>query len=238
MRSRAWCITINNYTFEDMLSLHRDLWYRYLIFGFEVGENGTEHIQGYVYFDEAKTMESLKKKLPRAHLEPAKGTPEQNFDYCKKDDEYYEDGIKPEQGRAQWHKIKEAMANPKDNPHLFNQYRKTYKFIENEKIKKRTDKTVIIAPGSKKYDYDGAFIESDFDTYDGEEIVIRMAYWDSTVEQWYHGFPYKFTRGYEIIHVNPKVYVLLYDNIVEYNYLIKKYSDIVDQVIDAKRIRE
>nr|QTE03329.1 MAG: replication-associated protein [Anser anser CRESS-DNA-virus sp.] len=95
IRSRAWCFTINNDTFDD-LDMLLEAEFVYCIFGFEMGENETPHIQGYIYFENPREMKGIKKKVfPRAHLEIARGSPEQNYEYCSKDGEYYEFGEKP-----------------------------------------------------------------------------------------------------------------------------------------------
>lgn len=74
---------------------------QYLIIGNEVGkEEQTPHLQGYVRMKNQITMKVLKRKyLPRAHLEIAKGTDEQNRTYCSKDGEYKEYGTMKKQGR-------------------------------------------------------------------------------------------------------------------------------------------
>jgi len=75
LRSRAWCFTINNDTFDDLEKM-LDMTFQYLVFGFETGgKKKVCHIQGYVYFNNALSQSSVKKKLPRAHLEVTKGTP-------------------------------------------------------------------------------------------------------------------------------------------------------------------
>lgn len=72
----------------------------YLVAGIEVGEEGTPHLQGYVYFQNARSLAALKKMLPRAHLAPAKGTGVQNKAYCTKDGNVLiEAGTVPVQGR-------------------------------------------------------------------------------------------------------------------------------------------
>ena len=54
-QSKYWCFTLNNYTDEDVDGV--DAWeYDYVIFGKEVGDNGTPHLQGYV---ECKTKKRL-----------------------------------------------------------------------------------------------------------------------------------------------------------------------------------
>lgn len=85
-RARAFVFTINNYTDDDadaVKALASEC--KYVIAGFEVGEQGTPHIQGYVYFDSARTFKSVSKKIPRAHLDKARGSPVANKDYCGKD---------------------------------------------------------------------------------------------------------------------------------------------------------
>lgn len=46
----------------------------------------TPHVQGYVEFKSAKRLSTLKKWLPRAHFEKAKGSAEDNIKYCSKED--------------------------------------------------------------------------------------------------------------------------------------------------------
>lgn len=96
-RARGWCFTINNWNRSDIDEIS-ELDYRYIVTGFETGESGTAHIQGYVLFRSAIAFSSMKRKLTRAHLEAAKGTPQQNWTYCSKDGEWCEDGDRPFQG--------------------------------------------------------------------------------------------------------------------------------------------
>lgn len=78
---RAYVIVINNYTEEDIQQVN-NLQCIYLVYSYEVGEETqTPHIQGYVYFKDAKTMSAVSKKLKRAHLEPAYGEAEANKQY-------------------------------------------------------------------------------------------------------------------------------------------------------------
>lgn len=93
-RSRSWCFTVNNYTEQDRDQL-RALSCQYLVFGYERGEEGTPHLQGYVHFKSAKTMSAVKKLLPRAHLEERRATVDRAVEYCKKDGDYEEFGDKP-----------------------------------------------------------------------------------------------------------------------------------------------
>ncbi len=68
----------------------------YLIFGKEIGTNGTPHLQGYVCFDTRKRQATVKAVVSaRAHLEVKRGSPKQAADYCKKDGDYKEFGKLP-----------------------------------------------------------------------------------------------------------------------------------------------
>lgn len=59
---------------------------RYAIWQAEAGENNTVHLQGYIEFHLPQRRTAVSKILPRAHLEPRKGTREQARDYCRKED--------------------------------------------------------------------------------------------------------------------------------------------------------
>lgn len=97
-KNRSWCFTINNYD-ENDIEACKALNYKYLCIGFEQGESGTPHIQGYVTMTSPTSFNSMKNKLKGAHLEVAKGNATQNRAYCIKDGEYYEDGDIPRQGK-------------------------------------------------------------------------------------------------------------------------------------------
>jgi len=85
-RSRGWCITLNNPTPRDYENLQKlASASRYLVCQLEhAPTTGTPHYQGYVYFDNARTFQSLVRRLPRAHLTIARGTARENRAYCTK----------------------------------------------------------------------------------------------------------------------------------------------------------
>lgn len=105
-RSRAWCFTLNNYDEPDY-----DIACRYMIIGDEVGESGTPHHQGYIYFDRVKSFIQMKSMLPDgAHIERAKGSPSQNRDYCSKEKIFLERGELPVQGkRTDFERVRDAL---------------------------------------------------------------------------------------------------------------------------------
>ena len=95
-RCRGYVFTLNNYSEEEVECLRKLQGYKYLIFGKEVGENGTPHLQGYVYWKNAKSFSSCKKTLGnRFHIEVQRGSCEQAIDYCKKEDQFEEIGVAP-----------------------------------------------------------------------------------------------------------------------------------------------
>lgn len=99
-KTRAWCFTLNNWTTEEYNTIVSCAC-RYMVVGKEVATTGTQHLQGYVYFKNARTLDQVKQKLncDRLHLEKARGNPEQNLLYCSKDGDYVELGEKPKSSK-------------------------------------------------------------------------------------------------------------------------------------------
>jgi len=89
---RNFVFTINNWEEADIERL-KSLSPTYLVYGKEVGESGTHHLQGYAELARTVRFTTVTKILQgRAHLEPRKGTPRQASDYCKKDKDFVEEG--------------------------------------------------------------------------------------------------------------------------------------------------
>lgn len=136
LRSRDWCFTLNNYVDQDITQLE-EIDCKYVIYGKERGDSGTPHLQGYVYFANARTGAQARRLLPRgAHIEKRMAKdPGLAIDYCKKDGDYTERGEPPasqeEKGRrgmeaARW-AIKKARTGDiasieTEQPGLFLQY--------------------------------------------------------------------------------------------------------------------
>lgn len=99
-KSRAYVFTINNPVEADFVNV-RALAEEseYLIYGKEKGENETPHLQGYVRFGNQRHFNFVKGYISRAHIEPAKGSPQQNFEYCSKQGDFVEFGERPKQGK-------------------------------------------------------------------------------------------------------------------------------------------
>jgi hypothetical protein len=119
VRSNRICFTINNYHEIDIL----DQWNKYieakgeeinyLVIGEEIGSSGTPHLQGFLHLKKDPKscgIQFWKSEIPAgqtAHFENAKGTDEQNLEYCKKDGPYLEVGA-PTESMCRWKNIFET----------------------------------------------------------------------------------------------------------------------------------
>lgn len=101
------CFTLNNPTVLEIENLHRgveELNANYIVFQLEKGEQGTEHIQGYIKMRKRFTLAGIKVNIgERCHVERARGSAKQNRKYCMKDEGRvegpWEYGSLPEQGK-------------------------------------------------------------------------------------------------------------------------------------------
>ena len=98
-RSTKWVFTLNNPTQDEISSIHafaETAHCQYLIYGNEVGAEGTPHLQGYVKFTLPQRLSYLRNKISdRGHYELARGSPQQASDYCKKEGDFHEFGTLP-----------------------------------------------------------------------------------------------------------------------------------------------
>jgi len=96
LQSKHWCFTLNNYTVEQIEKVDQYLnwecnkW----IYGFEVGENGTPHLQGYMILNTKKRMTQIKNEtgLNGIHLEITRNK-RTSPSYCAKDGNYVQEGF-------------------------------------------------------------------------------------------------------------------------------------------------
>lgn len=87
---KAVQLTINNpetngYTYEMITKLLNGSKIKYACMCREIGESGTEHIHIYILFPSARRFSTLKKRFPKAHIEKAYGSPQDNRDYIRKE---------------------------------------------------------------------------------------------------------------------------------------------------------
>jgi len=129
--AKHWCFTLNNPTDDEKHLLHThgeeigledgDPLFSYLIFGREVGESGTPHLQGFFILSKKARIPQIKQipGLERCHLEMARGTPTQAATYCKKDGDFDEYGSIPLVGTAnQWETFRDWVKDQPEAPTL------------------------------------------------------------------------------------------------------------------------
>lgn len=96
-----WCFTVNNWQEDDqerLKKLFEDDICVYIVWGREVGEEGTPHLQGFVQFENKQRFKQVQKMIPGAHLSRAR-LPDEAAEYCKKDGDYTECGEKRTRGK-------------------------------------------------------------------------------------------------------------------------------------------
>lgn len=133
-KARSFCFTWNNYSEGDIEHLKSQAC-KYLIAGKEKGESGTPHLQGFVTFENPRSFESIRTKflLGKCHVEVSKSATA-SIKYCKKDGDWFETGIAPEQGRRHdledmVEKVKEGATNRElwqHNPTAMTLYHKSF----------------------------------------------------------------------------------------------------------------
>lgn len=91
--SKRWCFTWNNYPDDWKSYFSADCITKYII-GEEIGEEcGTPHLQGYIEFNPKKRPISVI-KTDKIFWKKARGTAEENMDYCGKDSKTHLKGMR------------------------------------------------------------------------------------------------------------------------------------------------
>lgn len=159
-RFRNFCYTINNYTNVELEELKKKELkeIKYIIIGDEVSESGTPHLQGFIIYNNAKTLSGCIKNLPsRAHVEVCKGSPYQNFEYCSKHKVIYEKGNRPEKvgqgNRQDLRNIKKKIANNENIKSMLdsNDIQNYQQLKYAESLKKYYEKKRLYKPHVKWY---------------------------------------------------------------------------------------
>ena len=118
---------------------------RYGICGVEIApETERIHWQMYIYLENGRSLESMIKDLNPRHVEVARGTPEQNIAYCKKDGNFAEWGTPPEQGYRDWEKIRRIQNTSRTEKKLGARSLYTSRSTRNRKNKIRYGKCTYI----------------------------------------------------------------------------------------------
>lgn len=203
-KSRAFCLTLNNYGVleERLLEDHMKEKCVYGIIGHEVGENGTPHLQCYLYYTNQteRGMDRWASILGsnRYHIEIARGTPTENKRYCSKEGNFTEYGILPVSQNDRW---KDAVDILKEgglvrdlivsHPQIGVTCYKNLKEIRNEFVKERSSNETTALfwfygpPGSGKSRY-AKGIDPDYykkpagpwwdETYNQQSVVLMDDY--------------------------------------------------------------
>lgn len=98
-----WNFTWNNYTDENV-DYCKSLYpaqCEYIVFGYEIGECGTPHLQGFMRMKSQMYLKTVTKLMKGCHVMPVRKTPEKAAEYCRKDGNFEEFGSlkKSEQGK-------------------------------------------------------------------------------------------------------------------------------------------
>jgi hypothetical protein len=193
--------TINNYTNEEkdaLLNISQDAGVAYLMYGEEVGEQGTPHLQGHLECVRAirrSTLSSIP-ALRRAWLQVRKGSFEQAEQYCSKDGAVSRVGERVSRGRgsrSDLDSLRDDLANGRSlreisNDHFasflryrrsINSYRALHATPRNWKVSVvvywggtglgKTSAVYENAPEGSVFTYPGS---GWFDGYDQEPIVL------------------------------------------------------------------
>ena len=101
-RLRNCCATLNNYTDEDCVKMQGFIqkYCSYGVYGKEVGESGTNHLQIYLELKDQKSVRQIRKFTPEAiaNIQPRYSPkPKEAAGYCKKG-KFTRDDEKPDEG--------------------------------------------------------------------------------------------------------------------------------------------
>lgn len=209
VRAKHWVFTVNNYGDEDC-SQFEDLkeFATYYVYGKEISDSGTEHLQCYFAFKKTIYLTQLKRYWPRGHFEVMQTKrPEIAANYCKKGEQSHEEWSKlgtkgPNFGKnAEWTEFGEisesqAAAGNRENKNIWIEARENAMQGNFEKIPPH-----ILIPnyGSfKKFHFDHQPRPEDLDDCCGEWIwgppgvgksytarIENPSYYDKMLNKWW-----------------------------------------------------
>lgn len=150
-QSRAWFITINNYT-EAEHETALDFPSKYSVVSKEVGDEGTPHIHGYYELERPMRFSTIKKRFPRANIGPRTGTAKEAREYVKKNGDFIERGEPSEQGRRKdIEEVAEKIIKGTDlreialeHPTTFIKYNRGIREMRNTLLRDRTEKPTVV----------------------------------------------------------------------------------------------
>jgi len=130
----------------------------YVSFGVEHTQEGREHHQGFIHFQNAVSMKTAARRLRSeedktngARVDRMRGTPEQNEIYCEKENPRTTYGVKPAQGQrvdvAEYmNRVREGVSEltlAEDAPNIWAQYGRRGEQLRNMLQEQRTWKTEV-----------------------------------------------------------------------------------------------
>ena len=143
---RLWCGTNYDLDFDWQKYLDESS-AQYVAWGDETcPTTGRKHQQFFVYFmNQRSSKKDVAKELGKCHVEPCKGSLQDNEAYCSKEGSYHELGTKPAQGkRKDLEDVRDEILAGKsvdditcDNPMMFHQYGRTLSKIEDIALRKK-----------------------------------------------------------------------------------------------------
>ena len=95
-RGRNFAFTFNNYPSTVLVD---EIPCKYIVYGKEVGESGTPHLQGTIVFPQQRTVSAVIKDLPGCHVELCIDV-FASIEYCKKEGQFTERGDPPKTKQA------------------------------------------------------------------------------------------------------------------------------------------
>lgn len=117
---RSFCFTIFNFNDETKTLYNSDEFkkeFKYILIGLETTNDNKEHLQGFCVLWHPKRMNNIKEifKCTTMHIEIMRGTIEQNYEYCRKENNiFFEHGNKDICGQGNRTDLKE-IANKIDS---------------------------------------------------------------------------------------------------------------------------
>lgn len=208
-RFRRVFITWNNWqkdfeTKEQAFNYFKELPHiKAFVVGFEIGQQGTQHIQGVFQFQESKTFKTLRKYFKNNHIERIHDF-KKAIEYCKKENDYMEFGELVKQGQrtdieaftnaiiAGYSDLELLMEFPSQTQRFLNNIDKIRQMVLTEYYQKNLRhnlKVIFISGdagvGKTRYIYDRHNItdiyrvsdyKNPFDNYKGQKILVLDEY--------------------------------------------------------------
>jgi len=259
-RGRDWCYTLNNYTDVEVDGL-KMIECKYHVMGWEVGENGTKHIQGYIEFVNALGFDSVKSKLFRAHIEKRQGTRSQAAEYCKKDKLFVEIGVFTQQGertdiKTIMDKIKSKEFVIDDHPNEYARYHVMIDKLIMRSFTPRSNPPEVFwfygDSGAGKtrtaielYGTNNVYMKDSskwWDGYQQQHCIVIDDFMPKDCEEQYRDmlrlldrYPYQGQVKGGYIHINSPVIVITCEYEPQYLYTHTKLKQIMRRIKDIKK---